>query len=107
MSMTPLIDAERCTHFFRISGTCSGDLGLLFSFTGAESASNSQGQYRKAATVKVISKELENVRTEQYHCHGLNIVMNNWDFSQQGNSCEIMLEMKKHTANHDTLLSAP
>lgn len=31
-----------------------------------------QGKWARAATVRVVSRELENVRDEQYHCHGLN-----------------------------------
>lgn len=30
-----------------------------------------QGQWERAATVRVVSRELEKVRVEQNHCHGL------------------------------------
>lgn len=30
-----------------------------------------QGKWARAAMVRVVSRELENVRDEQYHCHGL------------------------------------
>jgi hypothetical protein len=36
---------------------------------------NFQGQKYKAAIVKVVSKQFENVLVEQNHCHGLAIVM--------------------------------
>ena len=51
------------------------DLG--FSFTGAGWRS-CHGQWFNAATVRVVSSELEKVRTEQYHCHGLSAVIHSW-----------------------------
>jgi hypothetical protein len=70
-------DFGRNAHSLRVVWFDRGDGGLSFSFTGSAFASKSQGQYRKAATVKVVSKELENVLTETYHCQGLHSVMTN------------------------------
>lgn len=42
-------------------------------FAGA-SRNQFQGQRFKAITVRVVSKELANVRVDVYHCHGLKAV---------------------------------
>ena len=44
---------------------------LLFSLMDWGAERTCQGKWARAAMVRVVSRELENVRGEQYHCHGL------------------------------------
>lgn len=56
--------------------TDRADAGALrFSLTGVAGPTSCQGQWFSAAMVRVVSRELEKVRTEQYHCHGLRAVI--------------------------------
>ena len=56
--------------------TESVDLDILrFSLTDLAGSTSGQGHWFRAAMVRVVSRELEKVRTEQYHCHGLRAVI--------------------------------
>ncbi len=46
-------------------------LGVPFVVVVDAESSRCQGQYERAMTVRVVSRELEKVRVEQNHCHGL------------------------------------
>lgn len=60
-------------YLLMLPGAVLGALG--FSLTASVGRRSCQGQEFRAATVSVVSSELEKVRTEQYHCQGLSAVI--------------------------------